>query len=387
MNSNRSLILFSFIAGVVAVILLPLVQCNQPETAPYHKFLQTKEFQKLSRTDQLSKCASCHKQEFDNEAKGPHAHAYLSLTEHSDYVNSPAYDCDFYTTHVNKSFEHCLGCHTPQNIFQTLLFDSFNDPLRLAEKLLQESHPRPVTRQNEQVTGIDCMSCHFDGKQMVSLKHKFNADDTIASKQTLPQLVANNLNCYLCHADVVRNFSADIAIKRTGAALCVNCHMETDANNKRTHYFYWQHDAQDKFNPKPGQLMNDFSFTLAQDKKSGVITWDNKSIPHKISPGPEVVLFCEVLNKDSVVLGNKVIRINKKKEFDEEMYKPMGNNYHRGVLGDDVPLKGEKITYSVALKNAASAAVFKISLMHKSQYWFPDSLGKITTRKFYEVKH
>jgi hypothetical protein len=268
------------------------------------------------------------------------------------------------------------------------LYDSLNNEELFIDQILEDAHPRPLTRSDNESrkTGIDCMSCHFDGKQMISLKHTFTDSDSISSKQSLQLITKNNLNCYLCHADVVRNFNPEIAIKKTGSALCINCHQEYDEKGNGTHYYYWQHDADDKHNPKPSKLLDDFAFTVSEDKKAGIITWKNTMIPHKISPGPEMVLYCDVLDIDSNVLGKKTIRINKKKEFDEEMYKPMENNYHRGILGDDVPINGEAIRYDFPLKNSDNAAFFKISFMHKSQYWFPDSLGKITLVKIYPYK-
>lgn len=387
MFSNRKILLFIFSAATPAVILFPLLRCNNYPGAAYHKFLHTEEFKNISRSEQTKKCAECHKKEYENEMMGPHAAAFKNLSAHKEFVNSNKYDCGFYTQHVNEAFPACLGCHTPQNLFETLLKDSLNEPLKLAEKLLNDPHPRPLTRQNETERGnsIDCMSCHYDGAQMVSLKQKWSADDSIAEKQTLQQITVNNLNCFLCHADVVRTFNAQIAITQTGSARCVNCHVEKDKTGKGTHYFFWQHDAAGKQNPKPEKLLTDFHFSVSADKKSGNIVWKNTQMPHKISPGPEMVLFCDVLDKDLNILGQKTIRINKKKEFDEEMYANMGNNYHRGVAGDDVPLNGEEKKYSFPLKNPA-AACFRISFMHKSQYWFPDSLGKINLVKTYTAK-
>lgn len=369
------------------MLLLPLMQCRQKPLQAYHSFLHTQEFKNLARTEQLQKCATCHKQEFDNEMAGPHAAAFKNLTAHRNFVNSNKYDCAFYTVHVNESFEHCKGCHTPQNLFETLLADSLNNPLLLAQALLKIDHPRPLTRTDEAThpTGIDCMSCHFNGTEMVSLKHVPVADDSVPEKQTPERLTVSNMNCYLCHADVVRNFSPAMAIAQTGTARCVNCHVEQNAQGKGTHYFYWQHDSTNKHNPKPEKLLNDFSFALNADKQAGVITWRNTVMPHRISPGPEMVLWCSVLSKDSAVLGTTAIRINKKKQFDEEMYSAMHNNYHRGVLGTDVPLNGEVLTYPVALKHGERAAFLRIDFMHKSQYWFADSMGRVSVSKVFAI--
>ena len=167
--------------------------------------------------------------------------------------------------------------------------------------------------------------------------------------------------------------------------MCVNCHIETNPKGAKTHYFYWQHDAEGKSNPKPSLVMDDFHFSLSIAKKEGVITWLNTIMPHKISPGPEMILYCDVLSNDSVVLGSKTIRINKKEAFDKEMYATLGRN-QLGVTGDDVPLDGTAIEYRFPVQQADKAAIFRIQYVHKSQYWFPDSLGTKGIVKYYPCR-
>lgn len=381
-NQNK---LFSiFIVAVLFLAVWPLFQCQQNKLSQYHNFVLSEEFNSLTRQEQILKCANCHRQEFDNEIKGPHSFAYKSISAHKEFVNSKQYDCDFYTQHVNRSYDHCMGCHTPKNLYETLLTDSGQTPSEFIKSILNIKHPRPIVRDAKtQSTGIDCMSCHFDGRKMVSLKHVPSKIDSIVKEQTLEVITTNNLNCYLCHADAVRNFNPSMSIKLTGSALCINCHQEYSPSDKGTHYFYWQHDPADKLNPKPTKLLDDFKFALSESKREGVITWTNTQIPHKISPGPEMILFCEILAKDSTPLGNTTIRINKKREFDEEMYKTLGNNKQRGIEGDDIPLDGQAIKYYFPIKNPTAAKYFKVSFTHKSQYWFPDSSGKVTLVKIY----
>ncbi|MBL7800008.1 MAG: hypothetical protein JNL95_04710 [Chitinophagales bacterium] len=384
MFAKKHFVFLLFLVTILCVLVLPLLLCNQPSTQSYHGFVATHAFQKLPREKQILKCASCHKSEYENEKNGPHAFSFKSITAHKDFVNSTKYNCDFYTQHVNRSFEDCLGCHTPQNLYQTLLYDSLNQPALLAQRLLKIDHPSPPTRSIEQgrATGIDCMSCHSDGQQIKALKHLPTSEDSIPSKQTVNQVTVNNMSCYPCHFDAVLHFSPEIAIKKTGTAQCVSCHIENDRSGKGTHYFYWQHDRAEKKNPKPSLVLDDFRFSFSANKHEGVITWQNTIMPHKISPGPEMVLFCYVLDKDSAVLGSKTIRINKKKEFDREMYKTLGRN-QLGIEGDDVPLDGTPIEYRFLLKHPEKSAIFKIAFMHKSQYWFPDSLGQVILIKTY----
>lgn len=383
---RRKIIAIVFLMLLVAVIVLPPNQCNQ-KAAAYHNFLGTDEFEKLSRTDQVAKCGICHSKQYENELKGPHSHAYQMLKEHKDFVNSDKYDCDFYTRQVNGDFEGCTGCHTPQNLFETILNDSIKKPGELAEELIKESHLRPETRKGEMLraTSIDCFSCHYDGKQMVSLKHVASKEDSIPASQTISVIARNNVTCFPCHADVVKTINAEFAIKRTGSVLCVNCHQEYNAAGKGAHYYFWNKDPQEKVNTKIFSLLNDFHFKISSDKKKGEITWLNTTIPHPMSPGPEMVFKCEVLDKDSNLLGTKTIRTNKKKQFDAEMYTHLNNNYYRGEYGDEFTFDGRPLSYFVDVKNPSKAELFRISLIHKAQYWFPDSLGVITAVKIYPV--
>ncbi len=386
MFSIRKIVFVVFTAVMISIILMCCHSSNSSKKS-YHDFLQTDEFKKMKRVDQVAKCASCHKQEYENEMKGPHANAYKNLLAHQAFVNSDKYNCDFYTKQVNTSIEHCMGCHTPQNMFETLLRDTTGKPLQFAEELLKEAHPRPLTREDstQRASSIDCMSCHADGNNLRSLKHMFTANDSTPRLQTVQTLVSNNITCYLCHFDVVRNLNPTIAIQKTGQALCVNCHQEYDTKGKGTHYYFWQHEAKGKVDEKIELVMNDFHFSVSPDKKQGIITWQNTIMPHKISPGPEMILNCDVLDKDSNVLGSKTIRINKKQQFDKEMYANLGNHNLLGVEGDDVPLDGKSLQYSFPMKRADKASTFRISFVHKSQYWFPDSLGVVTAVKTYPV--
>ena len=384
---KRKFIAAVFTIALAAILVLPLYRCNQKAVAAYHNFLSTEEFKKLSRTDQVAKCGTCHKQQYENELKGPHSHAYQMLKEHRDFVNSDKFNCGFYTKQVNGDFEGCTGCHTPQNLFETLLHDSIKTPAELAAELIKESHLRPETREGEalRATSTDCFSCHYDGKQMISLKHKASKEDSLPEHQTAEVIAKNNISCFPCHADVVKTINPAFAIKRTGSVLCVNCHQEYDASGKGTHYYFWNKDPKEKVNKKFVSLLNDFHFKIADDKKKGEISWINTTIPHPMSPGPEMVFKCEVLDKDSNLLGTKVIRTNKKKQFDAEMYTHLGSNNYYGEYGDDVTFDGSPLTYSVDVKSSSKAEFFKISLIHKAQYWFPDSLGVLTAVKVYPV--
>ncbi len=389
MTSKKNHIISFLIFFSLISIISPFFQCSQLTNTEYHNFVATNEFKNLIREEKISKCATCHQKEYENELKGPHTSAYQKLLEHKSFVNSNKYQCVYYTNEVNKSFDNCTGCHAPQNLYETFLFDSINKQDEFITKLIQIGHPRPNarTQEVERFTGIDCLSCHFDGKNIISLNHKKLKSDSIPEFQTLQTITKNNLVCYPCHFDVFKTINPEIAIRRTGSVLCTNCHQERNNIGEGTHYYYWQHDEPEKINSKLFLVMDDFHFSVLSSKIKGEIIWDNTTIPHKISPGPEMIMKCEVLDEDSNLLGSKIIRINKKKDFDKEMYEPLGKNLLLGEVGDDAPLNGIPIKYDVDLSDGIRAKIFKISLIHKSQYWFPDSLGVLSAVRFYPINN
>lgn len=368
-------------AFFLAVLLIAAQACwhtGKEVQASYHAFLQTEAYRQMPRAGQVKQCASCHPKEYENEQNGPHANAYAELLKHRDFVNSDRYRCAFYTTRVNRDFEDCVGCHAPENLLQTQFYDSSGDMGHVYRRLNQR--PVPDKRQGEaaRMPGVDCLSCHYDGEKISALKNPPSPYDT-AAHQPFLAILRNNLNCFPCHMQSVRSFNAGISIKQTGSAFCVNCHQQY-VNGKGTHYYYWQHGPDSLENPDLLSLLDDFRYVPVNARR-GEIHWLNTRIPHDISSGPELIIGCEILDKNERVLGQTTVRINAKKHFDEEMYPVMGNNYLYGTLGDLVPLDGKTRTYPFSLNHAERAHALKLSLYHKAQYWFPDSLGVLKAIK------
>jgi hypothetical protein len=380
-------LIFSAFVLLACIIILPYCHTQEKKTLGCHSFLNTEEFKKLSRADQVLKCASCHKAEFDNEMKGPHANAYKMLLLHKAFVNSDRYECSFWTRHVNIDFKDCMTCHTPANLFQTVLYDKENNTDALVKRLLVKA-PAPKKRDDttSRVTSIDCISCHYDGNDMKSLKHINSPFDANADSQTVAVIAKNNLVCYPCHNDEINTINARLAINYTGTTQCTSCHQEYDKTGKGTHYFYWRHDPKEKTNKTLIHLMDDFHLNILNDKPTGEITWVNTTIPHNMSPIIELLLKCEVLDKDSHLLGAKTIRINRKSEFDTLMYAQLDSNYLYGIQGDAASLTGTAAKYTLPIKKTRQPDMFKISLFQKAQYWFPDSLAVLTAVKIYPVK-
>lgn len=368
------------------LLLVALMYCYRDKRPAYHSFLSSGTYQSKSRQEQVQQCQSCHAAVFENESKGAHAQAFTYLKQHVAYVNGPVYDCAFYTDHVNEAYWMCKSCHAPKNLYETFLFDSLQNPKATLAKLMSIRNPRPAARADAELsTGIDCMSCHVKGNEIVSHKTVFTAQDSFVQHQTPEVVTSNNLLCFSCHAEVVRSINPTIAIQRTGVVRCVKCHQEYDAQGKGTHYYFWQHEAPGKSNPKVDKILHDFTYAYSAASKAVHIVWTNTTIPHQISSGPEMVWIYRVLSQQGSVLTTDTFRVNKKKEFDIVMYRNMNNNYHRGVQGIDVPLDGSPHHISIPLPKGQQPAAVQVVFMHKSQYWFPDSLASVLATKNYPL--
>jgi hypothetical protein len=94
----------------------------------------------------------------------------------------------------------------------------------------------------------------------------------------------------------------------------------------------------------------------------------------------------KVADANGIFLAQDTLRVNKKKEFDEVMYRNMNKNYHRGTYGIDVPINGQEHVITIPLKKKVKPAAVYLTFIHKSQYWFPDSLGTVLTTKKYALQ-
>lgn len=354
----------------------------------YHGFLQTDSFKQLPRIMQIQKCAECHKQEYDNEMAGPHANAYKNLVAHKEFVNSDKYNCWFYTRRVNLNYENCAGCHAPQNMFQERLLNSNKYTNEFVANLLKLPFAGTKSRDNNagRLTGIDCFSCHYDGDRMISLLYTPKKGDSLPENQNLATITKNNLNCYPCHMESFQTLNAALAIKKTGNTQCLSCHQEYNSSGKGTHYLFWEHDNPEvKQNPLVVSVMDEFRPEVILDKSTVRITWRNTAYPHKLSFCPERIVQCDILDKDSVILGTKKIRVNDKEQFDKITYEEHQKNLLYGEIGDTVLTNGEAHVYDLQLKNVTKASMMRIKYYNKAQYWFPDSLGTLMATKTYSI--
>jgi hypothetical protein len=363
---------------ILIIILMSVSLCKNKAEDKNHEFLKDKRFHLLDRGAKLKKCGSCHEQEFKNEMDGPHFAAYKYLEEHVDFINSEQYDCEFYTKNVKQSIEQCRGCHMPQNLHETILNGVDVDEKKLIN-LFNQRNPRPAVREktSEFKFGIDCLSCHLNQNKIVSNKIDKNNNENIKAGDI--SIVKQNISCYTCHSELVKSLEPKIALKTNNNILCISCHQEYSQQGKGTHYYYWQHGNDNRKNPKTDKIMDDFSF-VTHKNNIFEISWKNTTIPHKISSGPEIIIVFEI-NYDELMLEKDTFRINNKQEFDKVMYSVMDNNMHKGINGINVPNKGEKITHKIKIENSLFPNNLNIKILHKSQYWFPDSLASVISQK------
>ena len=380
-NSTWAIALFAITVPLLVVYMI----CNNRNN--YHSFLNKSDYKLLSRPKQLAYCANCHKTEFENELKGPHANAYNKLMEHIEFINSNKYDCKFYTDRTNKRIEDCMECHASVNLWETRLQGGLTMKDSMADYLLNNSFlPDSRTGNDIRKTGVDCFTCHYDNGQIVSLKNAAAKLPVDIKLYTTQKIVADNLVCFPCHDNECKTFNPTIAIAQKGTINCISCHQEYDAHNKPTHYFYWSHNAASKTDPKLRLLLNDFDIRLSAKRNYAEILWRNTSVPHKLAPFPETILNCQILSVDSLVLGATVIRLNNRKDFNELMFESCGRNYLPGIDGEEVLLNDSVKKYSVPLTSGNKAAMLKITMLHKGQYWFPDSVARELAVRLVPIK-
>lgn len=345
------------------------------------------EFAKLSRLEKIQQCANCHNSVHDNELVGPHFNAYKMLKEHSDYVNSSYYDEAFYTEHVNRNFEEgCLKCHAPDNMFETI-FRNHNNEDSLKNWLLSQKHVPLTPRKDNLNTGVDCLTCHFDGTGVISSNKRFNKSTEISCNPKYSKFFSNiSVTCYPCHIDEYNSMNTTFEKLNITGVNCNNCHQKT-VDGKNTHYQYWTLGPEQKENRLIKMLASDFSLNLNTKGDTSSIIWNNTTKPHAIGLCPELVFVAEVLNKDSAVIASEKYRVNRKIEFDTSMYEYFGKNTLGGETGFQViDFKSDTSLPFIIRNNKKSATFFRFSIIKKQQYWFPDSLGVKAIQEYKLIK-
>jgi len=344
-------------------------------------------FNALSRQDQVLICASCHPTQYENEMAGPHANAHAKLTEHVHHVNDSNYHLPFYADFVNMvQGQTCVSCHATDNLYEHYfkpehtvdnLIGLYNDGNTLLPKVRASSESYS--------TGVDCLTCHYDGKKVVTNGH-FKANETIAPELScMPigsTIFQSDFNCMPCHSP---NMTEDHTFYYPGTAsstTCISCHQEYDAKGKGTHYYYWRFDPADRVR---SERLTRFYEPQSTERRGDqvLVHWSNRNLPHRISDCPELVLAFAVVDSTGNNYGNGELRVNRKQHHDAVMANAgvFKGNALPGVSGISPLFNGSDTIISITLSRNPGKAplMLEVTALSKPHYWEGDAIG---VRKF-----
>ncbi len=368
-----SFFLILLLASLICLYRIKGTEKRNADIAAHHLI---DSFNKLSRADQVKTCGSCHVREYENEMIGPHGGAFFMLQKHLAYVDSKQYDNADYKYYINQTRNSCISCHASDNQYKKILSsvvenqDSFMVYLDHADK-------QPPTRKANKdsfLTGIDCLSCHYDGNRVIT-----NSDFVSKGAQSSPPycnpkgsvLFSRSNACITCHLDEYKGMVKMPGIKSTD---CLSCHQQYDNKGKGVHYIYWRHD--DKAHPKPENLkiMDDITARYDAASQRVIIQWKNTKLPHPMVVFTEPIAYFEVIDDQGRVLGKSEIRLNGRDAFNLNM-QSRGYKALPGISGISLPLDGTPIFDTISnIKIPQKGGIeLKITGGEKSQYWLPDS--------------
>lgn len=334
----------------------------------------------VDRVKAIEKCASCHKEEYENWLIGPHANSYKSLIEHKHHVDSSKNFSDTYRDVISTALPtFCISCHTGQNLYETVFkgLDTERNESKFTDQIYPHLYKRPALIRNEKLsgfsTGVDCLTCHKSGDKVVtdssyvkSIKNVNNKNcDLIAST-----FFSSNMNCYTCHSPEVESMKKYVTNGNLKNEInCNSCHMERDNNGKPTHYYYWKKDAPGKHRPEKLNMFSDIYAELSSKngKQQLFFHWGNNYIPHGISGCGETVAYVEVWDKNNKLqmefheLVNQkafMIQCNKGSKLLEE-----------GEFGTSLNMIDKPIEKEIPIETNLKGGKIIIRGMNKSQYW------------------
>ncbi len=371
---------------LVAVVVIILPQCARNSKKPAGQNDKAHSlsvaFNNLSRENQVQECAKCHRQEYENELKGPHANSYKVIIKHKEYIHKPAYECSFYAKYVDKEEKHsCIGCHASDNIYQTYYTAYLTNPDSIIQERMAGHTPLPQGRSEKQgyITGVDCITCHYNGESVVTSASFVATKGTTTPPYCSPsgsKFFSKDYNCLNCHLSGMAANHSLYDNYSPGKATCVSCHQEYDVQGKGTHYYYWRYDPAEKHRPET--LLSFYEPTKAIYAPGKVVAyWQNTSMPHLMGEADEFVLDFKVIDKKGRSWGSKKLRFNCKDFHDKAMMKPFDGNVLPGTAGIRPLYDHAPITIDIPiLANTPKGEVsLQCEVFSKAQYWLNDSIG------------
>lgn len=379
---------------VIVIAVLVLAQCKRDKPMPVsysrgHKIVDIEAFNKLSRAEQVKACAKCHQQIYENEMNGPHANAFKNLTRHLEYVKSESYADTAYKQLLAEENGVCISCHTGTALFETAFAGMASEADLKKSITAGKKIPAGVRSiANDNLTGVDCITCHYNGKSVVTSATFIPTNDTSCPAYCSPQpsaLFSSNYSCFPCHFEQVESVDEYYTENRAATPSCVSCHNEYDNRGKSTHYTYWAHNTAGRKLPDHANIFHGINVTYDSDRKSFRVVWVNKVLPHPRSVCTELIAVVDVMAGGRRV--SDTIRLNRKSERDTMICNWYKNTPVPGLAGVEFGGMNDSILKYIPAPWAANAqsAEVKISGYKKEQYWLNDSIHSDYLSKSYRV--
>jgi hypothetical protein len=376
-------LLMSVVAGIIIYNGCNFYNTNETQQDSIHSHAKYKE---MSRAEMLAACQSCHAEQHKNEQFGPHAHAYETLLEHKEYVNSTRYNLPGYTVYVNQSLEtECVGCHAPQNLFEDVYAGFEFLPMSVLSKMPTDTFfTDPKPRSAERLTGIDCLSCHYNGKDVLaSKKFKEKEENRTLEGYCFPKpsvFLSSDLLCTSCHHS---NYNDKEDFAGITSMNCNSCHTEK-INNLPTHYTYWKNRKKEVSDTSYYESIIS-GLEITSDKNKINVQLKNTSVPHVFNICRETSIRFEFKNKQNTVLAEKRIILNRNNIHLSTIHSVQFKEEAEAAseLGNAFEYNAQPITFEVDKSKYKGITTVGVSVKTKGQYWHDDSTGNETLRKIF----
>lgn len=342
-------------------------------------------FNTLSRQDQVLVCASCHPKQYENEMAGPHANAYSKLMLHINELKSTNYPHQFYSSFINGlNDKACTSCHATDNLFESYFTSA--DSAHPKQRKENQPFPLPSSRVDKSSfsTGVDCITCHYDGKNVLA-GNGFNTtlalDEKLTCNPKKSIVLSSDISCMPCHPD---NRVSETSLYYQGISdkdNCISCHQERAKTGKGTHYYYWKYDSKERAEANP-MLTFYAPKKISLKGNTALIRWKNTQLPHATGQCPEMVISIDVQDGEGKSKGNANLRFNRRDYYGAKMLQFFGGNQLPGISGILPMLNSTDTVLEIPLTdvNPNSPLFVDVKGLSKTQYWIEDSLGVIRYR-------
>jgi hypothetical protein len=368
----------------VALLIMPKLLGEEANGLP-------NDFNGLPREQQVLVCAGCHPSQHANELLGPHANAYKMLEAHISDVNAKDYAHRYYTDFVNKvGHVECIRCHATDNLFGNW-FETLNETQGMGILNADGNLRFPKVRADSTSyrTGVDCLTCHYDGKRVVAgenFRTTVGIDPLSSCMPASSSLLSSDKSCLPCHASNMADMENIYFPGAENGIRCMDCHGETDSKGKSTHYTYWRNDPADK---PANERLSKFYRPVSADLKDGtvLVRWRNEALPHRIGECPEMVVKMQVTDGQGRSFGQAELRFNLKELHDGSMMGAFDGKILPGVHGISPVLGATDTVLKIDLTGKWKGVLLQLEVtgIGKPQYWEGDAIGKVRHRSLIQL--